>query len=111
MLDPDDAKGAENQDQQKFCNSKGTRFHVDKCTDMDEFSELLSKVSTDVLWKVLMTSQQRLMAKALWEACNYGGRPKPGDLKHMEKKREYAEWVLKINHRQQWNKPQKTVKL
>jgi len=111
MLDPDDAKGAENQDQQKFCNSKGTRFHVDKCTDMDEFSELLSKVSTDVLWKVLMTSQQRLMAKALWEACNYGGRPKPGDLKHMEKKREYAEWVLKIDHRQQWNKPQKTVKL
>ena len=110
MLDPDDAKGAENQDQQKLCNGDRS-FHVDECTDMDEFSQLLSKVSTDVLWKVLMTSQQRLMAKALWEACNYGGRPKPGDLKHMEKKREYAEWVLKINHRQQWNKPQKTVKL
>jgi hypothetical protein len=110
MLDPDDAKGAENQDQQKLCNGDGS-FHVDACTDMNEFSELLSKVSTDVLWKVLMTSQQRLIAKALWEACNYGGRPKPGDLKHMEKKREYAEWVLKIDHRQQWNKPQKTVKL
>jgi hypothetical protein len=29
----------------------------------------------------------------------------------MEKKREYAEWVLRIDHRQQWNKAQKTVKL
>ena len=110
MLDPDDAKRAEDNDQQKLGNCNWP-FHVDECTDMDEFSELLSKVSTDVLWKVLMTSQQRLMAKALWEACNYGGRPKPGDLKHMEKKREYAEWVLRIDHRQQWNKSQKTVKL
>ena len=110
MLDSDGAKGAENQDQQKLGNCNWA-LHVEECTDMDEFSELLSKVSTDVLWKVLMTSQQRLMAKALWEACNYGGRPKPGDLKHMEKKREYAEWVLRIDHRRQWNKPQKTVKL
>ena len=110
MLSTDDTKGAKNQDQQKFGN-RNLAFHVEACTDMDEFSELLSKVSTDVLWKVLMTSQQRLMAKALWEACNYGGRPKPGDFKYMEKKREYAEWVLKIDHRQQWNKSQKTVKL
>jgi hypothetical protein len=110
MLDPDDAKGAEDQDQQEFCNCDRT-LHVDACTDMDEFSQLLSKVSTDVLWKVLMTYQQRLIAKALWEACNYGGRPKPGDFKHMGKKREYAEWVLKMDHRQQWNKSQKPVKL
>ena len=110
MLSTDDAKGAENQDQQKLCNGDWPS-HVDTCTDMDEFSQLLSKVSSDVLWKVLMTSQQRLIAKALWEACNYGGRPNPGDFKYMEKKREYAEWVLKIDHRQQWNKSQKTVKL
>ena len=110
MLDPNDAKGAEDDDQQKLGNCNWA-LHVNACTDMDEFSELLSKVSTDVLWKVLMTSQQRMMAKALWEACNYGGRPKPGDLKHIEKKREYAEWVLRIDHRQQWNKSQKTIKL
>ena len=110
MLDTDDAKGAEDHDQQQLCNGNGA-LHVDACTDMDEFSQLLSKVSTDVLWKVLMTSQQRMMATALWEACNYGGRPKPGDLQYMEKKREYAEWVLRIDHRQQWNKAQKTVKL
>jgi hypothetical protein len=110
MLNSDNAKGSEDQDQQKFGNGDGS-FHVDACTDMDEFSELLSKVSTDVLWKVLMTSQQRTMATALWESCNYGGRPKPGDFQYIEKKRDYAEWVLRIDHRQQWNKSQKTVKL
>jgi hypothetical protein len=110
MLDPDDAKRAEDDDQQKLCDGKWPS-HVNGCADMDEFSELLSKVSTDVLWKVLMTPQERMLAKALWESCNYGGRPKPGDLRYMEKKRDYAEWVLRINHRQQWNKSQKTVKL
>ena len=110
MLDSDDAKRAEDDDQQKLGNCNWA-LHVEECTDMDEFSELLSKVSTDVLWKVLMTSQERMLAKALWESCNYGGRPKPGDLRYMEKKRDYAEWVLRINHRQQWNKSQKTVKL
>jgi hypothetical protein len=110
MLDADDAKGAKNNDQQELGNCDRA-FHVDACTDMDEFSQLLSKVSTDVLWKVLMTSQQRMLATALWEACNYGGRPKPGDFQYMEKKRDYAEWVLKIDHHQQWNNAQKTVKL
>ena len=110
MLNADDAKGAKDQDQQKLGNGDRS-FHVDECTDMDEFSQLLSKVSTDVLWKVLMTAQQRMLATALWEACNYGGKPKPGDFQYMEKKRDYAEWVLKIDHRQQWNKDKKPVKL
>jgi hypothetical protein len=110
MLDSNDAKRAEDNDQQQLGN--GNRpFHVEECTDMDEFNQLLAMVSTDVLWKVLMTAQQRMLATALWEACNYGGKPKPGDLRHMEKKRIYAEWVLRIDHRQQWNKAQKTVKL
>ena len=78
---------------------------------MEEFNQLLAKVSTKVLWSELMTYQQRLSAKALWEACNYGGKPTPGDLRHMEPKRNYAEWVLRMDHRQQWNKFQKTVKL
>jgi hypothetical protein len=110
MLDTNNSKGAKDQDQQKLCDSDRS-FHVDACTNIDEFNQLLAKVSTDVLWKILMTPQQRMMATALWEACNYGGRPKPGDLKHMEKKRDYAEWVLRIDHRQQWNKSQKPVKL
>lgn len=110
MLDSDDAKGAEDNDEQKLGNGNRA-LHVEECTDMDEFNQLLAMVSTDVLWKVLMTAQQRMLATALWEACNYGGKPKPGDLRHMEKKRIYAEWVLRIDHRQQWNKAQKTAKL
>lgn len=110
MLSSNEAQGAKDQNQQQLSDSNGA-FHGDACTDMDEFNELLAKVSTDVLWKVLMTAQQRMLATSLWEACNYGGKPKPGDLKYMEKKRVYAEWVLRIDHRQQWNKAQKTVKL
>lgn len=110
MLNPNDAKGAEDEDKQKFCNCNRP-FHVEECTDMDEFNQLLAMVSTDVLWKILMTAQQRMLATSLWEACNYGGKPKPGDFQYMEKKRVYAEWVLRIDHRQQWNKAQKTVKL
>ena len=110
MLDANDAKGAEDQDQQKLGNGDRA-LHVEECTDMDEFNQLLAMVSTDVLWKVLMTAQQRMLATALWEACNYGGKPKPGDFQYMEEKRIYAEWVLRIDHRQQWNKAQKTVKL
>lgn len=110
MLCSDKAERSEDQNQNQLCNSDGA-LHVDVCTDMDEFNQLLAKVSTDVLWKVLMTAQQRMLATALWEACNYGGKPKPENFKNMEKKREYAEWVLRIDHRQQWNKAQKTVKL
>jgi hypothetical protein len=110
MLDTDDTQGAEEQNQQKLGNCDRT-FHENACTDMEEFNQLLAKVSTKVLWSELMTYQQRLSAKALWEACNYGGKPTPGDLRHMEPKRNYAEWVLRMDHRQQWNKFQKTVKL
>jgi len=110
MLSANEAQWSENHDQQEFSDGKGA-FHGGSCPDMDEFSQLLAKVSTDVLWKVLMTQQQRTLATALWEACNYGGKPKPGDFKNMEKKRDYAEWVLRIDHRQQWNKAGKIAKL
>ena len=58
-----------------------------------------------------MTPQQRLSATAFWEATNYGGRPKPGDFQHMEDKRLYAEWILKIDHRKQWETAKKRGKL
>jgi hypothetical protein len=101
----------EDQDQNKLSDSDGTFKHGAVADDMDEFSCLLAKVSTDVLWNVLMTQQQRILATALWQACNYGGRPKPQDLVHMEKKRVYAEWVLRIDHQQQWEKAQKRCRL
>ena len=110
MLHTNNSQGPQDQDQEQLGIRHGL-LHKEDGTSMDEFSLLLSKVSTDVLWKTLMTQQQRLMATALWQACNYGGRPKPGDLRHMEKKRDYAEWVLRIDHRQQVEKAKKQGKL
>lgn len=107
MLDSDCSQGAKNQDQQQLCIGDGT-LH-DECTDMKEFSELIARVPTKVLWSELLTHQQRMFATALWEACNYGGKPKPGDLQHMEQKRDYAEWVLRMDHRRQWNNFKKTL--
>lgn len=109
MLSSNESKRAEDHDQQELCVSQGS-LH-DDCTDMEEFSELISRVPIKVLWDELLTHQQRIFATSLWEACNYGGRPKPGDLQHMEKKRDYAEWVLRMDHRRQWNNAQKNVKL
>jgi hypothetical protein len=110
MLEPNDAKGSQDQDQEQF-SPGDCAFHSSFSPFKEEFSELLSKVSTKVLRSELMTYQQRMIARALWQACNYGGRPTPGDLKNMEPERKYCEWVLQIDHEQQWKKAQKSVKL
>lgn len=110
MLDSNKAQGSQDQDQKEFCVSD-VAAHENYSPYTEEFSELIAKPSTKVLRYELMTYQQRMTAKALWEACNYGGRPTPGDLKNMEPERKYCEWVLKIDHQQQWKKAQKRVKL
>ena len=110
MLKANETKGSQNQDQDQLSVSD-VAFHESYSPYKEEFSELLSKVSTKVLRSELMTHQQRMLARALWEACNYGGRPTPGDLKNMEPERIYCEWVLKIDHEQQWKKAKKHVKL
>ena len=107
MLDSDEAERTQNQDQEELSISNGPLHGEDECTDMDEFSELLTKVPTKLLWNELMTYQQRLSATALWQACNYGGNPKPGELRDVEDKRNYAEWVLRMDHRQQHAKAKK----
>ena len=111
MAESADAGRNQDQEQDKLGNCDGTLEHGIEDSDMEEFSCLLAKVSTDVLWNVLMTHQQRIFATALWQACNYGGRPKPQDLVHMEKKRVYAEWVLRIDHQEQREKAKKQAKL
>tara|TARA_R100000458_G_scaffold13390_1_gene11173 strand:+ start:430 stop:756 length:327 start_codon:yes stop_codon:yes gene_type:complete len=79
--------------------------HRKRCApDMEEFSKLLKSVPEDILFNELATHQQRLLAQSLWEACNYGGKPKPGNFKDMEPKRDYLEWVLRIDHEDQWCK-------
>jgi hypothetical protein len=110
MLESNNAKGSQDQDQAQLGPSD-CPFHGSFSPFKEEFSELLSKVSTKVLRFELMTYQQRIIARALWQACNYGGRPTPGDLKNMEPERKYCEWVLQIDHEQQWKKAQKSVKL
>ena len=70
----------------------------------EEFSKLLKSLPEELLFGELSTYQQRLFAQALWEACNYGGKPKPGNFKDMEPKRNYLEWVLRMDHEQQWCK-------
>jgi hypothetical protein len=110
MLEPNNAEGSQDQDQAQLSPSDRP-FHGSFSPFKEEFSELLSKVSTKVLRFELMTYQQRIIARALWQACNYGGRPTPGDLKNMEPERKYCEWILQIDHEQQWKKAQKSVKL
>ena len=78
-------------------------FHRERSApDMEEFSKLLKSVPENILFNELATGQQRQFAQSLWEACNYGGKPKPGNFKDMEPKREYLEWVLRMDHEKQW---------
>lgn len=67
----------------------------------EDFKELLKAMSTKTMLS-LMSTQQKNFAQAMWEASNFGGRPKPGDLKHVESKRDYYELVLMMDHMRQW---------
>jgi hypothetical protein len=75
-----------------------------------------------------MTYQQRLFAKALWEAENFGGSRSKCEARlkeiygfnwksitrvedHMTPEREYCEYVLILEHQKQWNDAQENVKL
>ena len=100
MLDADHARGKQEQNQKKFRPSQ-VLFHSSSPFKA-EFSALLESLSTKAL-EYLMTNQQKNMAKALWEACNYGNRPKPENYKDMEPLRNYQIWVLTIEHERQWS--------
>lgn len=85
--------------QDKFGVGDGASHCVSPFTE--DFKELLSLMSTKKMLS-LMSTQQKNLAKALWEAENYGGRPKPGDLKNVHPKRDYYELVLLMEHQKQW---------
>jgi hypothetical protein len=72
----------------------------------EDFKELLKAMSTKTMLS-LMSTQQKNFANSLWEASNFGGRPKPGDLKHVEPKRDYYELVLMMEHQRQWEEKQR----
>jgi hypothetical protein len=127
MLSSDPAQGSENDNQQEF-GIRDCTLHGDKYPYIDEFSEFLASVSTKALKYQLMTYQQRLMAKALWEATNFGGStekciehltkiygPRWRQVttleEHMEEERAYCEYVLILDHMRQWDKHQKLATL
>ena len=109
MLDTDDSKGADNQDQEQLGDSN-VALHGDNIPYRTEFSALLAKMSIKTM-EMLLTQQQKQLAVALWEACNYGGRPKPENMRDMEPVRFYYEWVLKMENTKQWKIAQKSGKL
>lgn len=129
MLKTHESQRTQNKDQQQLCPSQIIFSpHGEKYPYIDEFSEFLASVSTKALKYQLMTYQQRLMAKALWEATNFGGskekciehltkiygprwRQVTTFEEHMEEERVYCEYVLILEHMKQWDKHQKLATL
>lgn len=120
-------QGAENENQDQLSPSQFSS-HEKKYPFIDEFSEFIASVPTEALKYKLMTYQQRQTAKAHWEAHNYGGsvdrcikhlneiygphwRTITTVSQHMDDQRPYYEYVLLLEHQQQWNKSQKLAKL
>ena len=109
MLSTDETERSQDQDQKEFRNSNRSA-HDEDSPVWEHFNELLALMSTKTMVS-LLTTQQKNLALALWEACNYGGKPLPGNLRDMEDKRMYYEWVLRMEHRKQWKNSKKFAKL
>tara|TARA_R100000152_G_C6760843_1_gene184915 strand:- start:1124 stop:1525 length:402 start_codon:yes stop_codon:yes gene_type:complete len=119
MLDSNPPGRQQSQNQDQLGVSDWTT-HDKKYPFLQEFSDLISKLSRPELID-LLTYQQKLFAKSLWEAENYGGSEEKCEKRlkelygnkwyevvdfddHMTDIREYYEYVLRLDHRQQWNK-------
>ena len=119
MLDSNPPGRQQSQNQDQLGVSDWTT-HDKKYPFLQEFSDLISKLSRPELID-LLTYQQKLFAKSLWEAENYGGSEEKCEKRlkelygnkwyevvdfddHMTDIREYYEDVLRLDHRQQWNK-------
>lgn len=77
------------------------------CADMEEFSELLSKVSTLVIWNKLLRQDQRVEAMRRWqEAANRTCEPE-----HLEMAREHMISSIENDHLRQWEEASKQGKL
>ena len=118
MLDPNPTDRQEGQDQNQLSISNGAA-HNEQYPFLKEFSDLIAGLSRKDL-EELLTHQQKLFAKSIWEAENYGGSiekckkrlkelygPKWYEITSIEdnmaNKREYYELVLRIDHRKQWD--------
>jgi len=126
MLNTDNPDRQKSQNQEKLSISNRAA-HDKQYPFLSEFSGLIAGLSTGDLTE-LLTHQQKMFAKAIWEAENYGGSVEKCkkrlkeihgskwyqivDLKdHMAPIREYQEYVLRLDHKQQWNKHKNSAKL
>lgn len=127
MLDSDNGTRPQNQDQEQLCPGDGSS-HNKSYPFIEEFSEFIASVSTESLKTKLMTPQQVQLAKAVWEAENYGGseakcvsrlkeiygnnwRHLTSVKEHMAPIRDYYEYVLILDHQRQWEQSKKLAKL
>lgn len=127
FLNTDERAGNQNEDQQELSICDWPT-HDQEYPFIEEFSEFLASVSTSSLKFKLMTYQQRLLAKALWEAENYGGSISKckahlkeiyGDFwyqltdvrEHFTEEREYCEYILVLDHMRQWDNRKKLATL
>ena len=118
MLDTNNTDWQESKDQQQLSVSNWPA-HDEQYPFLSEFSELVAKLSTEDLLE-LTTYQQKQFAKALWEACNYGGSRIKCEKRlkeiygskwyqltsideNMDDINDYYRWVLRIDHRKQWD--------
>jgi hypothetical protein len=124
MLTTDPSSRNQDQNQEQLSISNRTA-HSKDYPFLKEFSELLVDLSTKDL-KELMSHQQLLFAKSLWEAENYGGskekcikrlteiygskwREVTTIKEHMANIRDYYIVVLKIDHLKQWDEYKKSA--
>lgn len=78
---------------------------------MDEFSELLARVSTFVLWHHLMTQPQRVQTRVLWRNDNPKPAVQPAEPDELDQLRPHMEALLKEDHLKQWKRAAKQGKL
>lgn len=118
MLTANPSSRNQDQNQNQLGISNRTTHNKDY-PFLQEFSELISDLSTKEI-EELLTTMQKNFAISLWEAENYGGSrekckkrlaeiygPKWREVTrikdHMANIRDYYIVVLKIDHRKQWD--------
>lgn len=89
--------------------SVGKRSFHNQSPFTEDFQDLLKMMSTKTMLS-LMSTQQKHLAKALWEAENFGGKPLPGQLSQVYPIRDYYELVLMMDHQRQWEEKQRYCK-
>jgi len=130
MLDPYPPDRQECQNQNQFSVSDGATHNNEQYPFLREFSDLITRLSRKEL-EPLLSHQQKLFATAIWEAENYGGSTKKfrdrltelygphfkqilssEELReHMTPIEDYYRYILRLDHRRQWDNQKKSAKL